>query len=451
MYHAPAPRPAPPPYRPPPSFRPSCHSSPVCGPRLAAPPPPPLPPKQLQLEAAAPLLTEAALVRSLAARLQQNLGHLEHGPHTVLLPGGRVPRPGRGRVVVRGLATAPRLEAVRQLVRGRGEEEWVAVYLVSAVQVLYTLCPSLQCSVLAGDQLLLRCCLRGGEDTEASEDSEDSLHRQHPGLALAQLDMDTLTAAPEHAELVAGLRSLHVAAEDILRAVAASAQLLSAPSPAPALAPLLGLPGARLARCVAEHGAEGAVWRSLATSLKLRTLQSLVKKVNRTLARHAALRRLGGGGGGGGQLEQLEVEDTPPHLARRGPAPDLLTRRPPPLPADIRELFSPSLCTFGFAAHLFAQETDSSISAPPPPPPPASSTVFCLAGDLALVEQVWRLDTLYCTALHCTVLYCAVLCCTVLHCTVLQVRRLDMLELLLGDQDQLWQCWTQGQLIARYR
>ena len=247
MYHAPAPRPAPPPYRPPPSFRPSCHSSPVCGPRLAAPPPPPLPPKQLQLEAAAPLLTEAALVRSLAARLQQNLGHLEHGPHTVLLPGGRLPRPGRGRVVVHGLATAPRLEAVRQLVRGHGEEEWVARYLVSAVQVLYTLCPGLQCSVvLAADHLLLRCCLRGNEDSEDTEASEDSLHCHHPGLALAQLDMDTRTAAPEHTELVAGICGLRVTAGDILRVVAASAQLLSA----------------------------------------------LVKKVNRILARRAALRRL---------------------------------------------------------------------------------------------------------------------------------------------------------------
>ena len=34
--------------------------------------------------------------------------------------------PGRGHVVVRGLSTAPRLEAVRQLVRGYGEEERVA-------------------------------------------------------------------------------------------------------------------------------------------------------------------------------------------------------------------------------------------------------------------------------------------------------------------------------------
>ena len=188
-----------------------------------------------------------------------------------------------------------------------------------------------------------------GPAAAGGEVSKDSLHRQHPGLALAQLDMDTLTAAPEHAELVAGLRGLQVVAEDILRVLAASAQLLAAPRPAPALGPLLGLPGARLARCVAERGEEGAVWRSLASSLKLRTLQSLVKKVNRTLARRAALRRLAGGGGG--QLDHLEVEDTPPHLGRLGPAPDLLTRRPPPLPADIRELFSASLCTFGVLCH----------------------------------------------------------------------------------------------------
>ena len=63
---------------------------------------------------------------------------------------------------------------------------------------------SLQCS---GDQLL-----RG-------EVSEDSLHRQHPGLALAQLDMDSRTVAPEHTELVAGLRGLLVASGDILRVV----------------------------------------------------------------------------------------------------------------------------------------------------------------------------------------------------------------------------------------
>ena len=67
-------------------------------------------------------------------------------------------------MVVRGLATAPRLEAVRQLVRGTARRRgWRSAGL-------YTLCPSLLPA--------------GGEDRE------DSLHRQHPGLALSQLDMD---------------------------------------------------------------------------------------------------------------------------------------------------------------------------------------------------------------------------------------------------------------------
>ena len=64
---------------------------------------------------AALLPKEAALVRSFAARLQRNLGHLEHGPHT-----------GGGR-----------LEAVRQLVRGMARRRgWLSTGL-------YTLCPSL--------------------------------------------------------------------------------------------------------------------------------------------------------------------------------------------------------------------------------------------------------------------------------------------------------------------
>ena len=146
--------------------------------------------------AAALLSKEAALVRSFAARLQQNLGFLEHGPHTavgVRLRDGARPRHG------------PEAGGGAAAGAGHGEEERVAQCgFLHAV-------PSLQCS---GDQLL-RC-----------EVSEDSLHRQHPGLALAQLDMDSRTVAPEHTELVAGLRGLHMAAGDILRVVAASAQLL---------------------------------------------------------------------------------------------------------------------------------------------------------------------------------------------------------------------------------
>ena len=119
---------------------------------------------------AALLPKEAALVRSFAARLQQNLGFLEHGPHTAvgarLRDGGARPRHGPE---VGGSAAAG---------AGHGEEERVAQCGALHLHAV----PSLQCSV---DQLL-----QGGEV------SEDSLHRQHPGLGLAQLDMDTRTAAP---------------------------------------------------------------------------------------------------------------------------------------------------------------------------------------------------------------------------------------------------------------
>ena len=121
--------------------------------------------------AAALLSKEAALVRSFAARLQQNLGFLEHGPHTAvgarLRDGGARPRHG------------PEAGGSAAAGAGHGEEERVAQ------------CGALHSLQCLGDQLL-----QGGEDSEDSEDREDSLHHQHPGLALAQLDMDTLTAAP---------------------------------------------------------------------------------------------------------------------------------------------------------------------------------------------------------------------------------------------------------------
>ena len=102
-------------------------------------------------------------MRSFAARLQQNLGFLEHGPHTAagarLRDGGARPRHGPE---VGGSAAAG---------AGHGEEERVAQCGALHLHAM----PSLQCSV---DQL------QGGEV------SEDSLHRQHPGLALSQLYID---------------------------------------------------------------------------------------------------------------------------------------------------------------------------------------------------------------------------------------------------------------------
>ena len=62
-------------------------------------------------------------------------------------------------MVVLGLATAPRLEAVRQLVRGTARRrEWRSALQCGALHLHAV--PSLQCSV---DQLL-----QGGEDSEDS-------------------------------------------------------------------------------------------------------------------------------------------------------------------------------------------------------------------------------------------------------------------------------------------
>ena len=88
---------------------------------------------------AALLPKEAALVRSFAARLQQNLGFLEHGPHTAigarLRDGGARPRHGPE---VGGSAAAG---------AGHGEEERVA----QCGLYIYTLCP-------ASSALWTSCC-----------------------------------------------------------------------------------------------------------------------------------------------------------------------------------------------------------------------------------------------------------------------------------------------------
>ena len=170
--------------------------------------------------AAALLPKEAALVRSFAARLQQNLGFLEHGPHTAigarLRDGGARPRHGPE---VAGSAAAG---------AGHGEEERVA----QCGLYIYTLCP-------ASSALWTSCC-RGARTARTARTLSTASTPALPSPA----GHGHADRGPDHAELVAGLCGLHVAAGVILR-LAASAQLLA-----------------------------------------------LVKKVNLILARRAALRRM---------------------------------------------------------------------------------------------------------------------------------------------------------------
>ena len=156
-------------------------------------------------------------MRSFAARLQQNLGFLEHGPHTAigarLRDGGARPRHGPE---VAGSAAAG---------AGHGEEERVA----QCGLYIYTLCP-------ASSALWTSCC-RGARTARTLSTASTPALPSPAGHGHAD-------RGPEHAELVAGLRGLRVAAGDIL-CLATSAQLLA-----------------------------------------------LVKKVNLILARRAALRRM---------------------------------------------------------------------------------------------------------------------------------------------------------------
>ena len=131
-------------------------------------------------------------------------------------------------MVVRGLATAPRLEAVRQLVRGTARRRgWR-----SAGLYIYTLSP-------ASSALWTSCC-RGARTARTARTLSTASTPALPSPA----GHGHADRGPDHAELVAGLCGLHVAAGVILR-LAASAQLLA-----------------------------------------------LVKKVNLILARRAALRRM---------------------------------------------------------------------------------------------------------------------------------------------------------------
>ena len=161
-------------------------------------------------------------MRSLAARLQRNLGHLEHG---------RTPEAGGRGEAAWWCAASPQPRGWRRCgswceARRGGEGAWR-----SAGLYIYTLSPA---SSARGTS----CCGASSARTARTVSTAST-----PALP-SPAGHGHADRGPDHAELVAGLCGLHVAAGVILR-LAASAQLLA-----------------------------------------------LVKKVNLILARRAALRRM---------------------------------------------------------------------------------------------------------------------------------------------------------------
>ena len=229
------------------------------------------------------------------------------------------------------------------------------------------------------------------------------------------------------AEVVSALIAIKIGVEDIFR-ILLGCQLLEQLSNdqnafnqrkeiVKSVSKVLGVP---------EMNCEASSLASLANFLRLRMLQSIVKKVNRTLARRAALRILCNNKTSKSRNQsKVVLVDCPFPLPNDQDATNIMMINPRPLPREIQELFRPDHCSFGFASHLFSSldSSDSSISATSslsssPSSSDASSVIFCLDPDIEIVRQV---------------------------------RDLDILEHLMDQSDQLWQRVSLEQFYKSYR
>ena len=270
---------------------------------------------------------------------------------------------------------------------------------------------------------------------------------------LQNSDMETLCENLENykdndlAEIVSHLLAINVAAEDVLRVMAAK-QLLDQLQnnkenkyqrldSVKILAKLLGVSCDKLQVivCSGDEDEDNKDLNSLLSNfLIVKTIKSIVKKVNRTLVRRTALKTLCDDkveNMKNSCLKLLLVDDKVDNDSDEGAdilqdgdndVTDIMKMNLCPLPPNIQEMFNPSLCTFGFAAHLFAQDTESSISSATlslaSKSNMSSRTLFCLQANNNIVDQV---------------------------------RDLDILEHLIDINNQLWQCLPLHQFYITYR
>ena len=294
------------------------------------------------------------------------------------------------------------------------------------LQALYCLSEDIQCSVeLASQQVSLACSLL-------------SL----PALRLSQCAGGGLAGLREAIEnhgdnqlsqVVAALQTVNIPAEDILRVLTA-ARLLSSWSPEGTRetnqrmnvmrdsAELLGVSEELLTNILNENqniAGLGCLTARLSGFLTVRTIQSIVKKVNRTIKRRFALKILCSA-----SSDRKKFSPTTIRIANH-PVSSEVGVTAPWLPQAVMQMFHDnSLCHFGFASHLFQPDSDSLISPdifppPPPPHPRVVPTLFCLDVGAGLVQQV---------------------------------RSLGVLEAVLAGQDcSLWRCYSAGEFSSRFR
>ena len=221
-------------------------------------------------------------------------------------------------------------------------------------------------------------------------------------------DMTTLSEAilrgddRELNEIVTALVAINVGVEDVLRVLLGCKLLQELSSKQTESDQRAGIVG-NVSKILGIPELDSmTTFASLADFLRVRTLQSIVKKVNRTLTRRAALRLLCDNKVSRVERDARVVLVDCPSCSGEGEqhATNLMRIAPPPLCRRLQELFRPDHCSFGFAAHLFSSQEppDSSISATSPTQPSSSSdasseassaaTVFCLDPGLDIVSQV---------------------------------------------------------------
>ena len=150
---------------------------------------------------------------------------------------------------------------------------------------------------------------------------------------------------------------------------------------------------------------------SLSQFLMIKTIQSILKKINRTLVRRMSPKT---------DNKIVEIIDFPRNFAAE--ATDIMKINFDPPTDDIKHLFDSQHCSFGFVCHLFSRESELSQSSTTSSLTSVSNnsvaTLFCLEDDSNLVDQI---------------------------------RDLDILENLMVEDEQLWHCVSKQEFFQKFR
>ena len=360
-------------------------------------------------------MTEDLLVKSLEERHGQGLAWTSYGQERILVV-GETPEecwPEENLQMVTSRLTC----LYRLLVQL--EDTWTASYLTSAASALLSLVPAISCSVESSPPdgpLSLTCSLPDTGQLRAS-----------PSLGGADLPNLRLTIQNHQHnhlnQIVPALQLINIPPEDILRVITAASLLLDhqGQDGMKDLAELLGVDPDHLNNILNDNqniSVPSSLPARLSHVLILRTVQSIVKKVNRTIKRRHALKVLCQNKTDDKKVARTTIKIVNWSFPAAGES-NVMGHQSPGLPQAVTEMFhDKSLCNFGFASHLFQEDSDTLISSDCTLSAPAVR-VFCLDPGSSLVTQV---------------------------------RELSLLEVVvLGMSDRLWKCYTTAQFSALFR